>query len=99
MMGQYQFRLYVTTPMGTQMCSAFNVEAFVANDFGWKPYDLCSDSFTASMSGGVTHSQAMRIDNDREALAKQISESLTQRIMKSIKSEDLRNGYKQKELD
>lgn len=79
------------------MASAFNVDAFVAREAEWNPYDLCSDSMTAAIAGGVTQLGAQRIDSERQKLAAEVSKLLTEHILNAIKSRDLRNGYKQNE--
>lgn len=89
----YKFRLYVEMPNGKQKASAFNVDAYVARDAGWEPYDLCSDAMTAAIADGVTSLGAARIDAEREKLAAEISRLMTAHIMDAIKSRDLRNGY------
>jgi hypothetical protein len=91
----YKFRLYVETPDCQEKCSAFDVDAYVARDAGWEPYDLCSDAMTAAMADGVTSRGAERIDAEREKLAAEISRQLTAHIMNAIKARDLRNGYPQ----
>lgn len=91
------YRIYVQVlPPGEYNTKgfAYEVDAFMAEDFKWVPYDLCSDSMTALIAGGVTSRQAARIDADREKLAKDISNGLTNAIMKALKSRDLENGYK-----
>lgn len=92
---RYKFRIYVETPSGDQKASGFEVNAFVAQEAQWNPYDLCSDLMTAAMADGVTRSMAERIDVEREKLAAEISRQLTEHIMRAIKSRDLRNGYAQ----
>jgi hypothetical protein len=92
---KYRFRLTVETPDHRHECSAFDVDAFIAKEAQWDRYDLCSDSFTAAIAGGVTSLGAQHIDVEREKLAKQIAEALTAHIMAAIKARDLRNGYEQ----
>ncbi len=82
-------------PDHQEVVSAFEVEAFVARESEWNPYDLCSDAVTAMLAGGVTSYGAARIDVEREKLAKEVSRALTLHILKSIQTRDLRNGYKQ----
>ena len=89
----YKFTLYVETPDGDRKAMAFNVAAYLAEEF--KPYDLCSDAVTAIIAGGVTGYGADRIDAEREKLAADISRNLTRAIMKAIKADDKRNGYDQ----
>lgn len=72
----------------------YSVDAFVAQDHGWGPYDLCRDAMTAMIADGVTRLGAARIDADREKLAKDIANGLTNAIMKALKSRDLENGYR-----
>lgn len=91
----YKFRLYVQTPDHQEKCSAFDVDAYVAREAGWEPYDLCSDAMTAAIADGVTSLGAQRIDTEREKLAADISRQLTAHIMNAIKARDLRNGYPQ----
>jgi len=91
----YKFRLYVQTPDNQEMRSAFDVDAHVARDAGWEPYDLCGDAMTAAIADGVTSLGAQRIDTEREKLAADISRQLTAHIMTAIKARDLRNGYPQ----
>ena len=94
----YKFRLYVQTPdHRPEICSAFDVESKTARDYGFEPYDLCTDAMTAFAVGGVTSAGADRIDTEREKLASEIAKQLTAHIMESIKSRDLRNGYPQKD--
>lgn len=89
----YRFTLHVDCPDGSQNSAAFTVEAYAWPQL--EPVDVCDRPITAMMVGGVTTSQAYRIDTDRQALADTISKALTTRIMESIKARDLRNGYKQ----
>ena len=91
----YKFHLHVTLPNYDTRASAFEVDAFVAREAKWEPYDLCSDAMTAAIADGVTSLGAERIDAEREKLAADISRQLTAHIMKAIKSRDLRNGYEQ----
>jgi len=91
----YKFRLTVQTPDHKEHCSAFDVDSKTARDSGFEPYDLCSDGKIAYAVGGVTTSGAERIDVEREKLAAEISRQITAHIMESIKSRDLRNGYRQ----
>jgi len=91
----YKFHLHVTLPNYDTRASAFEVDAFVAREAKWEPYDLCSDAMTAAIAGGVTSLGAERIDAEREKLAAEISRQLTAHIMAAIKSRDLRNGYEQ----
>ncbi len=95
---QFKFYLQVETPDHQRKCSAFNVDAHIAKEAQWNRYDLCSDSFTAAMVGGVTSLGAERIDVEREKLAREIAEALTTHIMDAIKASDLRNGYPQNNL-
>lgn len=99
MNSNYKFRLYVETPNHDQKAVFFEVDAFVAMDFKWSPIDVCSDFMTAHMAGGVTSMGAERIDVERKKLAAEISEKLTNHIMDSIKSRDLKNGYTRNQLD
>lgn len=91
----YKFRLFVQTPDHQEKRSAFDVDAYVARDAGWEPYDLCSDAMTAAIADGVTGLGAQRIDAEREKLAADIARQLTAHIMDAIKARDLRNGYPQ----
>lgn len=92
----YRFHLTVEMPNGyDRKYSAFEVAAFVAQQAKWDRYDLCSDAMTAALADGVTSLGAERIDAEREKLAKDVAERLTEHIMNAIKSRDLRNGYEQ----
>jgi hypothetical protein len=91
----YRFRLYVETPDRQEKISCFNVPAFVAEESGWIPQDVCDEPMTAFVMGGATRGMAARIDVEREKLARDISDQLTTHIMNSIKARDLRNGYAQ----
>lgn len=98
MISKYQFLLYVQLPNSYERkATAFNVDAYVARESKWEPYDLCSDATTALIAGGVTGGIAERIDLEREKLAKEIAEHLTAHILKSIKAQDTHNGYPQKQ--
>lgn len=90
---QYRFILHVECPDGKRYTHAVNVDAFDAPQFD--RYDLCSEPMSAMMAGGVMSMGAARIDTDRKQLAEQISASLTDGILESIKARDLRNGYEQ----
>lgn len=89
----YRFTLHVDCPDNSHHSAAFVVEAYARPQF--EPVDVCDRPITAMMVGGVTTSQAHRIDIGREALAEYISKALTRKIMESIKARDLRNGYQQ----
>lgn len=96
MNSKYQFILYVQLPNSYERkATGFNLDAYVARESKWEPYDLCSDATTALIAGGVTGGMAERIDVEREKLAREIAENLTAHIMKTIKSQDTRNGYPQ----
>jgi hypothetical protein len=95
----YKFYLQVQMPKGESKASAFEVDAFVAREAKWSPYDLCSDAMTAAIADGVTSLGAERIDAEREKLAAEISRKLMAHIMDAIKSRDLRNGYEQNKAD
>lgn len=89
----YRFTLGVECPDGKRHVEAFNIEAYAARQ--WEPYDLCDNSLCAMMAGGVMKMGALRIDAEREKLAKQIAAKLTAAILKAIKARDLHNGYPQ----
>ena len=82
-------------PNGESKAWRFNVDAYLARDAKWEPYDLCSDAVTAAMADGVTSLGAQRIDEDREKLAEEIARHICTGIMAQLKSRDLRNGYPQ----
>lgn len=88
----YKFILSVEMPNGERVVSAIDVTAYVAREFKWGRYDLCSDADTATLVGGVDALGAKRIDAEREKLAAEVSRELTRRILDAIKSRDLRDG-------
>ena len=87
----YQFTLHVEQPDGQRFGQAFRVEANQAPQLS--RYDLCSDSMTALVTGGVIEQGARRIDTERKQLAAEIAQEVTEGILKAIKHYDLRNGY------
>lgn len=93
MRNQYRFTLSVECPDGKRHVNAFAVDAHSAPQL--EPYDLCSSPMGAGLAGGVMPQRAARIDVEREALAQQIANILTDNILEQIKSRDLRNGYEQ----
>jgi hypothetical protein len=91
----YKIHVYFETPDGKRLAAVYQVEAFVAERADWQRYDVCRDATSALVYGGVTDERAARIDVEREKLAREISDQLTEHILKGLKSRDLRNGYAQ----
>lgn len=89
----YRFYLTAISPNGSEQRSSYEVYAFIASEYKWSPYDLCTDSMTAAIADGVTSLGAQRIDAEREKLAAEISRRLTEHIMRAIKTHDTVNGY------
>ena len=90
---RYRFELIVDMPSGEQKQACFEVEALVAKECLWEPYDRCSDGLSFVAGLGVSEDGAKRIDAQRKELAKEIAGRLTAEIMDAIKSHDLRDGY------
>jgi len=91
---RYRFELIVDMPSGEQKQACFEVEALVAKECLWEPYDRCSDGLSFLAGLGVSEDGAKRIDTQREKLAQEIAGRLTAHIMAAIKSRDLRDGYR-----
>lgn len=90
----YVFTLSVRPPASYETFVAeFSVDARCEQAKCLAPYDLCDDSMTAMLAGGIIPEQAQRVDRERERLSANIAQALTKQILEAIKINDTHNGY------